>query len=643
MKTKKIAVIIEEIGQSYQSAILKGISSAAAEFGFNIAAFTSFSGDMDNPRHDIGEFTIFSLPDFKEFDGAILLTNTLSYRPVVDKIIKNIRAAGIPAVSIDNDIPFFYHIGIDNRSAMRKITEHMITEHGFTRFAYISGPKGNPESAARLNAFLSILDENGISLDSKAVYYGDFRTLSGKNAAEQFLNELSELPQAIICANDVMAASAINKLTAEGYSVPGDIAVTGFDNTYNDHNYQVELTSVDRPLALSGRLACKMLHNHFMDIPQERNVILNMSVRFTESCGCHENALADLSEMKEINYRNYSNFETIQNYMSTLNRMSTQLLACNNFDEFIGCLKKTAAEMDPEEFYFCLCENWDYEEAVDSTADLKNIDQSVPMTYTEYVTIPVAYANGSFHECRKIRSRDIFPPIADTDETGKLYYITPLHFGERCLGYMVIRTTRITLQTIMFETFCIDVCNSLENIRKLVCLENAVDRLGKLYAQDTFSGIYNRNGFVKATDDLYTDCMENKRDIMLMFIDLDGLKSINDTYGHSTGDKAICSIADVLRVSCNQGEVFCRFGGDEFIIFGADYTEHGAQKLTKRIAENIRRINDSGENPFELSASTGFVIASPKYGEDIFYFVTEADKKMYKEKRKKKLSRYLKG
>ena len=131
----KIAVIIEEIGQSYQSTILSGINQGAKEFGLNIAAFTSFSGDMDNPRHDMGEFNIFSLSDFKDFDGAILLTNTLSYKPVVNDIIERIRRAGIPTVSIDNDIKGFYYIGSDNFSAMRSITEHMINVHGFTRFA----------------------------------------------------------------------------------------------------------------------------------------------------------------------------------------------------------------------------------------------------------------------------------------------------------------------------------------------------------------------------------------------------------------------------------------------------------------------------------------------------------------------------
>ena len=642
MDTKRVAVIVEEVGQSYQSSILRGISSGAAEFGLNVSAFVSFSGEMNNPRHEIGEFNIFELPDFSDFDGAILLTNTISSRHVMKAITEKIRNAGIPAVSIDKDVPCLYHIGIDNKTAMRSITEHMIKVHGYRDLAYISGPANNSESSDRLAAFCTALKENNISINEDAIYYGDFRAPSGKAAIEHFIDTLPHIPRAVICANDVMAASAITTLRSKGYRVPEDVAVTGFDNTYNSHNFQVELTSVERPLAMSGRLACKMLRECFKGGQQQRNVILNMSARFTESCGCGHNALSDVNELKDLNFRNYSNFETVQIYMAVLNRMSTQLEACNNFNDYITTLKRTAVEIHPDEFYFCLCDNWDSENSVVNPATANSAEQPIPVTYTEEVSVPIAYVNGEFIECGKIKSKDILPPAADTGESGKFYYITPLHFGERCLGYMAVRSTRLALQNIMFETFCINICNSLENLRKLMCLEYAVDRLANLYTKDTFSGIYNRNGFMQATEDIYRECMEKQRDVMLMFIDLDGLKSINDTFGHNTGDQAICNMAEILRSSCTSGEIFCRFGGDEFIVFGADYTEKKAEQLSQRIKSNIAEINNSCRNPFILGASTGYTIARPKKGQDIFYFVTEADNKMYDEKRKKKQSLHLK-
>lgn len=643
MPVYRIAVIIAGIDQSYQSAILNGISASASECSINIEAFISFIGSMGNPIHDTGEFNIFNLPDFRNYDGAILLTNTIDYPPVVDNILGRIKLAGIPAVSIDNDIPEFYHIGIDNKKAMRNITEHLIKKHGFRKFSYISGPTDNPESIDRLNSFLEVLSENNIFIDENDIFYGDFRSPSGKNGAEYFLKQWTELPDALICANDVMASSTISRLIEAGYKIPDDIAVTGFDNTYNIHNYQIEITSVNRPLELSGKLACQMLFNHFNNIPQERSVILDMSPHFTESCGCPSNTQLDINAFRMFNYNNYTKFEKSQSYMSIFNHLSCVLLGSNSYEQYIDSLKEFISELCPEEFYFCLCENWDAESLTDENSYQEDEDTPIPSEYTENIIVPIAYKQGVFYETSTIKKSEVLPPMAQSYKSGKFYYLVPLHFGTRCLGYMIILNSRMNLHNSMFETLCINLSNSLENIRKLMCLDTTVKHLKKLYAQDTFSGIYNRNGFVNATREIYNNCIAEQRNIMLMFIDLDGLKGINDTFGHDVGDVAICNIADVLRASCTNGEIYCRFGGDEFIVFADNFSDEDAINLTHRIEQNIKKINETKMYPFKLNASTGYIIDVPKNDEGIFHFVTKADKVMYEHKRRKKLSKYLKS
>ena len=642
MTKYKIAVIIASIDQSYQSSILNGIQASAAECSLDIFVFVSFIGSLGNPGHDTGEFNIFNLPDFSQFDGAILLTNTIDHPPVVRNIFSRIREADIPAVSIDNDVPDMFHIGIDNITAMRKITEHFIKVHNVKKFNYISGPRYNPESSDRLDAFLAVLEENNIEIENDRIYYGDFRAPSGKNAVEYFLKRNSSKPEAIICANDVMAATAINRLLATGYKIPSEIKVSGFDNTYNKHNYQMELTSVERPLKESGKLACKLLYDYFNNRNPERSHILDMSPKFRESCGCCDNEPFNIDEFKSINYTNYRKYEDINTYMSIFNKLSCDLQDCGSFRQYIASFKRFVADMNPEEFYFCLCENWD-SEIFDEKNDLAHNNKNVPTEFTENVNIEIAYLNGVFYDRTTMKTKELVPKFAESSEPGKMYYFIPLHFGERCLGFMAIRMTKLPLHNSMFQSWCITISNSLENIRKLICLDLAVQRLGRLYTKDTFTGILNRNGFVQATSEIYQNCVEEHREIMLMFIDLDGLKVINDTYGHDAGDEAICAIADVLTVSCTNNEVFCRFGGDEFIIFAADYNDDDAKRLTDIIKENIKKKNAGEEKEYKLSASTGYVIVTPSEEHDIFRFVTDADKMMYKEKRKKKRSKYLKS
>ena len=640
MKKYKIAVIVAGIDENYQSSILHGIESAAAECMLDLVMFASFSGTMGNPVHDSGEYNIFRLADFSTFDGAILLTNTIDDKAVVEDIRSRIRAAGIPAVSMDDDAEGMYYIGIDNKSAMRRITEHFINVHGFTKFNYISGPKDNPESMDRLNAFLEVLNENGLSIAEDRIYYGDFRAPAGKAAVDSFLHTNKYMPEAIICANDVMAASAVSRLFEAGYKIPDEIAVSGFDNTYNNHNFRIELTSVARPFNFSGQLACKMLFNHFNGIEQERSQILDMSPRFTESCGCKDSAVSDVKQYKELNIANYNRVEKISAYMSMFNKFTCDLQGCATFDDYITSVKAFCSDMDPDEFYFCICQDWDNERPDERHTEKK---AEIPTRYTDEMYVPIAYYRGRFYDdVSTVATKDLIPKLNRNKKAVRVYYMVPLHFGERCLGYMAICNCKLPIYNSLFQSWCLTMSNSLENMRKLITLEYAVERLGKLYIQDTFSGIYNRNGFVQATKKLYSECIANNRNVMLMFIDLDGLKTINDTYGHEIGDVAIRSIAGVLRSTCKNGEIYCRFGGDEFIVFAAGYNEELANELTKRIQDGIDVVNKSMENPFALSASIGFSIAKPQEGEDIFRFVTEADKIMYEQKRKKKLSKYLK-
>lgn len=640
---KKIAIIVAGIDETYQSSILTGIQSASSKYkyGFDFYTFVSSVGMLNNISHDFGEMTIFKLPDFSNFDGAILLTNTIDYQPVVSDILKRILLAGIPAVSIDNDVPGLFHIGINNRNAMRVITEHFINVHGFTSFNYISGPADNPESADRLNAFLEVLEEHNIEIHDDRIFYGDFRGASGKAAIEAFLCSGEPLPQAIICANDVMAAAAVNRLHESGYIIPNEIAVSGFDNVFNNHNLRVELTSVDRPLNKSGQLACEMLFNKFNNIQQKQSHILDMAPIFTESCGCKDHVNHDMSIYKELNIANYSRIENINNYMSVFNRLACELNGANSFGVYIMSLKNFVKTMDPEEFYFCLNKDWN-SQFIEDNGNIRKTED-IPTTYEEDIIVPIAYCRGEFVENMRINISELMPKMPNLVENEKFYYFIPLHSGERCLGYMVINNCRVSLHNAMFQSLCITINNSLENIRKLNALDYAVKKLGTLYAQDTFSGINNRNGFVLATTDIYRQCVEESRKIMLMFIDLDGLKGINDTYGHAIGDEAIHAVADILTRSCTNDEIFCRFGGDEFIVFAADYDEYDAKKLTEKIQENIVWYNKATSSEYELSASTGYVIAVPKVGEDLFRFVTDADKIMYETKRKKKLSQHLRG
>ena len=153
----------------------------------------------------------------------------------------------------------------------------------------------------------------------------------------------------------------------------------------------------------------------------------------------------------------------------------------------------------------------------------------------------------------------------------------------------------------------------------------------------TLGNIYNRNGFTRFTKDLFNDCIINKRNVMIMFIDMDGLKYVNDLYGHKEGDQAIIQVCTILKNICKNNEICARFGGDEFIVFAPDYTEKQAEALTQSLVRELSEYNSFSNKPYKIDASSGYYITCPDSNMTLFNVISVADKRMYEAKRKETL------
>ena len=639
-----VAVIASGIDEEYQQSILNGIHRYAAQHRINIAHFIAYGGILSNPNYDQGEYNIFELCDFTQFDGVILLSNTFS-ADIVKKLHDRITAAGIPAVSIDRDIDDLYYIGIQNATAMEQIVRHMIEKHGAKRLNYISGPDDNTESIERFAAFHKVLAEHEIEIEPERIYHGTFRAKDGRRAIEAFCRSKLPFPDAIICANDAMAISAVITLETKGIRCPEDVLVTGFDNIYHAQHYSPRLTTVERPLMQSGALACELILRHISgDIP-ERVQTLDAQAIFSESCGCRTIAEHNDSTYKK---QTYQQLEYIHRDISRNDQMSCALVECDSFGEYITALQRFILQAKCEEFYLCLNDNWHTKQISAQNGYTGEIPPETYLVegYSGRMLMPLAYYNGEFRSEESFSSKLMLPRLRveqdDPAKTRRMYFV-PLHFRERCLGYFVIVNSDFPMYSSMFHSWAINISNTLENFRKLLCLDEMVQELDKLYAIDSLTGIYNRNGFKRVAQAIFERCIEEKRSVMVMFCDMDGLKTINDTYGHKEGDHAIRSIAAILQECCVKGETPCRFGGDEFFIFSADYTEEDADALRARIQEGIDICNRNSGRPYRLGLSMGACITVPPEDCTIFQLITIADKKMYEEKKKRNPSKYLKA
>lgn len=161
----------------------------------------------------------------------------------------------------------------------------------------------------------------------------------------------------------------------------------------------------------------------------------------------------------------------------------------------------------------------------------------------------------------------------------------------------------------------------VEDITKQCELE---DRLRQLAAKDGLTGLANYRTLVDVLDKEIRRSERTGREFALVLFDLDGLKRINDRYGHLTGNEALCRLADALSICCRDIDTAARFGGDEFALLLPETAASSANCVAQRIRENLA-LDGRG---VKLSVSTG-TAAYPQDGESISELLSAADAAMY--------------
>ena len=258
--------------------VIRGMERAARRSGYAVLIAAS------HHRDDSG--LVLSIAG--RCDGLVVLARTA---PLA--MIEHV-ATRIPVVLLateegqgraDRAIDF---LAVANETGAYQVTAHLAGVHGYTDLCFIAGPPDSPDSGRRLDGFRRATA--GL-LSQVRVYYGDFTTAGGRQVAERIIHA-GKVPRALVCANDQTAIGVMAALQQAGLSVPGDVAVTGFDGIRLGRHLRPSLTTVVQPMAALGDTAVTMLTDRIggAAAPQQplphRTVELPVRLELRGSCGC---------------------------------------------------------------------------------------------------------------------------------------------------------------------------------------------------------------------------------------------------------------------------------------------------------------------------------------------------------------------
>ncbi len=627
MKKKKVAVFSGGWGGEFLHETLSGIIELARAEKTDIFSFVNFSVRGNEAPTNDGETNIFRLPDISDFDGVLLFANTFNRQWEIDYLTNSIKKSNVPCISIEYPIDGIPCISTDNTSGMKELVEHMIVEHGCRDILYISGPKDHPEASERLAAFKEVMDAKGVPYSDGNIAYGDWSKLFIPRIIHGWVESRGKYPEAIICANDIMAIAVCSYLREQKVSIPDEVKVTGYDGIRLAQTLTPPIASVNHEWKKMGSTALESLLALMRGEEQDMNILLKTKFVPNGSCGCMVNALIPNEFNKSVKAIEDNLIEPIdldshfRHFYAAVRKADNPVTTTNGFMYMF----EREHILEGDEFKLCLVPEF--------FASREN-DSSLPIIgYSDEMDMACFIADGQRYDKKKLSLKECIYESSERLRTPGFYIFLPLYSEGRTFGFAMLSGPLNAANENQYYIWSRHMINALEQVRSNIKLAVLWDALEKQSITDQLTGVYNRHGCEQY---VYQDMISfGKEDgeSVLFLVDVDKMKYINDRLGHAKGDFSLKLAVQAMKEAIPEELTISRFGGDEFLIAGrTEALEQSPEEIISSIENKLNELVEKTGEGIPLTVSIGYSLCKPKDIGDIEKTIVIADENMYSTK-----------
>lgn len=619
---KKIAVLACGWSCYFLRDFLDGLKKACEGqeidiYIFNCYYYTEFSG---YPNYT--GFSIYRLIDYNTFDGVIVLTDLIGNQRILEKERLRILQAGIPAVSINANMNGLSTFRIDNYSGTYEAINHLIKEHGIRDLGHISGKESNFDISERYKAYRVALQENEIPIDMEKVFT---IKLSNFNDAYEFAKEYfssgKKIPQALVCASDLIALGVLQAAQDFNIRVPEDLKVIGFDDLPYSNTITPSLTTVRANLDNLGKAVLTYLLSGSKEIVHEK---IPTTPVYRASCGCSvpEEKKDGLSSLKVLSEAKVK--EDFSTQLDLLDEVFTEATDVFTLLTNLELTFKKSHNLEGKDFCIFLKSDW--------SSILINSEEKLPLniSYGAQVQSIVSIQDNVKYPREIINTKDLIPSKMQSGENN-IYLFMPIFNHSYVHGYYVAKNNLDMIDNHYGYTWTRTFGNSIERFRKKNMYKQMSQQFLRLSTRDALSGALNRVGLEKLAKPYYMQNRKNGLTTVLFFVDINKMKIINDKYGHLHGDLAVKTVAAAAMEVIPKNWLPIRYGGDEFLIVGNSKNYNG-EDYCKIITDRLAKKTAIMHLPYVLSASVGTYSVPPNSDLTLEQAVEKVDEIMYAKK-----------
>ncbi|MBQ9010266.1 MAG: GGDEF domain-containing protein [Clostridia bacterium] len=565
----------------------------------------------------IREFiSAFDLPDLA---GYLLFGEMIRSDLINGLLIELAKKKGLPVFMLERQYEGCINMAFQYSTGFEKVARHLIEDHGCRDLVMVAGIKGNSYSEERIHLCRKVLEENGASLPQDQVIYGEYWDEPTIRALNAYFASGGHMPEAFLCANDAMAIAVTIYLSEKNIQVPDQVRVAGFDGILPGEKHEPSITTAMPDFSHMFNLMLDCMRS-WDPANAGKTEVWPIPFRFIprQSCGCTRRSAfrttQKIGDLKIINLDYTRHIRAMGFFMQ-------RTLSMHSLSKLKECLPPLFAQW-PNPFYFA--------------AVLDENDHSL--------AYPILYGrHGRFESGESFRLKDSVVPDRHAlinDSSVRIAMAQLLQNEEETMGYLVSGMKDWSLRDQeRFEEEALFLSAALNAVISNRRLKEANDAILKMAEHDYLTGLYNRRGFLRELE-RRLHLPDTQDQILTLFsMDMDGLKNINDVYGHQEGDHAIQSLAGALQEETEGRGICARYGGDEFAFaFLSDQSFLPAlESIRKRMEAKARDI--CGPRNYLISASLGAYSTPVNQCPSMDEILAESDRALYADKTERKKKR----
>ena len=616
---KTVAMCTSRIFDIQNHAFIKKLNESLKQYDIRLLVYTLNTDIYWDEEGEHTEAYIFDMIPMWKIDAVLYMDEKIKSHKVAEHVIAKAKAFKRPVVVVDGAYEGCITVRFDFKNGFEQLVRHMIEDHNVKKPHFMAGIRNNPFSDERIEIFKKVIAENGIEFNEDMLSYGEFWAVPARKAMNEVLDK-GIVPDAVICANDFMAINVISVLKERGFKLPEQIIVSGFDGEDEARICDPDVTTGDcNTVALAEKSADILVRVLNGDSVEDEYKVMPTLIK-GGSCGCHGAAVGMSKFLEMVNDKSYRYQDDIYEFYEMTMRMQMS----ETVEEMAGGIYgDKLSEM------FCVVNSLCFNREVDYFKYEQDLSVAPPDG------ISLLYDSKNKSGVRPVETYKMVELAAEHMEKGYPLIFNLLHYLKKPLGYVCFTFENYDIseyaKTSAISSYLSMGLGGFVNMRYQQYL---FEKLEDSYKFDHLTGLYNRLGFHKAFGKLKEKHADEGGRLSVIMADLDGLKYINDTFGHDAGDNAIAVTAKALLVSCPEHSLCLRFGGDEmcaFIYGGCDI-----QEVIKSVNAILEAYNASSGLEYTVTASCGGYDTILTHDCEMEGLVRIADEKMYANKRERK-------